>query len=101
MSKGPTLQEATLRAVCEVWNPDPEAIAFVVRQRDRLPDWLRLGVAMWLWGVALSGWGQGRWFHDLPLDARRQILCRWQQEWVPGHDLVRLWQSLALFGNEP
>ncbi len=93
------LLDQTLRAACEVWTANPEAIAFVLRQRDRLPDWLRWPFGGLVLGLALSGWRKGRWFHELAIAERREILGWWQRS--PGRDLVRLLQSLAVFGCEP
>ncbi len=95
------LLDQTLQAAAEVWETDPAAIAFVLRQRDRLPDWLRWPFGALVLGLALSGWCKGRWFHDLAIDERREILGWWQRSGGPGRDLVRLVQSLAVFGGEP
>jgi len=97
----PNLQDQTLRAACEVWETNPEAIAFVLRQRDRLPDWLHLPFGVLVAGLALSGWRKGHWFHELAIGDRREILGWWQRSWGPGQDLVRLVQSLVVFGGEP
>ncbi len=95
------LLDQTLQAAAEVWTANPEAIAFVLRQRDRLPDWLRWPFGVLILGLALSGWRQGRWFHELAIAERREILERWQRSGGPGRDWVRLVQSLAVFGGEP
>ncbi|MGQ9866573.1 MAG: hypothetical protein ACUVSQ_09900 [Pseudanabaenaceae cyanobacterium] len=95
------LQDRTLQAASEVWTTDPEAIAFVLRQRQRLPDWLHIPFGVLVTALALSGWVKGRWFHELAIGDRQEILAWWQRHGGPGQDLVRLVHSLVVFGSDP
>lgn len=75
-------------------------VDFVLAQHRRMPDFLRLPMTCATIAFGCESWlrGRGRFFrHDHP--ARWQQIQRWRQSRLgPQRDLIKFYESLAVFG---
>jgi hypothetical protein len=77
-----------------------QVVRFVLKQHARMPDYLRLPLAVLT--VVFDAWAiprSGRFFHRLPQERCWQQILAWKRSRLGfRRDLIRFYESLAIFG---